>query len=68
MSIKYIINLDNLSDRELDAYAEWMMDLQTAILDSIDTWTDNYNLVADEYLTRRSKRATIVKNESETRH
>jgi hypothetical protein len=68
MSIKYLVNLDNLSDKELDQYAEWMMDLQTAILDSIDIWTDNYNLIADEYLTRRSKRATIIKTESETRH
>lgn len=68
MSIKYLVNFNNLSDQELDEYAEWMMTLQMAILDSIDVWTDNYNLVADEYLTRRSKRATIIKTESETRH
>lgn len=70
MSIKYIssLELQKLTDNELDNYATKMMNEQIDICNIMDIWSDNYNLVSDEYERRRAKRCVIIENNSTTRH
>lgn len=61
--------LESLTDAELKQYSDAMVEAQLAILEAIDIWGDNYNLISDEY-DRRAKRTklVLVHVSNETKH
>lgn len=70
MSIKYktAIELQNLTDEQLQEYNDKLADEQLIILNDIDIWTDFYNLLSDEYDRRYKVKSLYIDNKSETRH
>jgi succinate dehydrogenase flavin-adding protein (antitoxin of CptAB toxin-antitoxin module) len=70
MAIQYLDKdeLDKLSDSDLDEYAQLMVLAQMDILGLVDTWTEHYNMVSDQYESRKVAQNMLVTTDSDTVH